>query len=74
MATVCRICKVGKGGRHKMSCNYSKYNQPVEWVNSFSNTIVSTDSGNSFGYYDSSSSCDTSSSYSSSDSGSCSGE
>ena len=29
----CRICKVREGGRHKMSCNFFKYNLPYEWRN-----------------------------------------
>lgn len=29
---ICRICKVHEGGWHKMSCNFSKYNLPVEWI------------------------------------------
>ncbi|WPH58238.1 hypothetical protein SEA_LUCKYSOCKE_118 [Streptomyces phage LuckySocke] len=70
MATVCRICRVAKGRSHKMSCNYSKYNQPVVWVDSFTNSVVSTDTG-SFAYYDSSPSCDTSSYSYDSSSSSC---
>ncbi len=61
MATVCRICKVRKGGAHKMSCDYSKHNKPVVWVDNFTNNIVATDTGSSFDYYEASPSCDTSS-------------
>jgi len=61
MATICRICKVGKGRAHKMSCNYSKYRQQVVWVDSYSGNTVSVDND-----YGSGSSCDTSSSSSSS--------
>ncbi len=68
MATICRICKVGRGRPHKMSCNYSKYRQQVQWVDSVSGTTVGYDHdyGNEGSW-----SCDTTSTDSSFDSGGC---